>query len=844
MSAPVWTTTAGKIAAINEREFYSLQLEATAGSTITYSVIAGSLPPGIQLTSTGLLQGVPFEVAKRTLYTFVVRATAGTTITDRTFKLDIKGADAPTFSTASGQLELDDSTSVGLYWVIDGSSINFQMSATDTDTATGQTLIYDIVKGKLPPGVTMNDAGLISGIVELTDDERYGAQGGYAGDEAYDDQTYDRTVFSKSRSVNYDFVVRVSDGTSTVEQDNSIFVYTADFWRVSNSSITVDQSTIGGSKLSVDFSSNRRPVFKTGSDLGTFRHDNNVVINIDVEDFDTLQSDLEYTIQSGTLPTGLSIDVNSGEIYGTLARQAAVETNHTFTVRANRVISPGVNVFSDQEFTMKIIGDIDIGITFTSPTAIGTVTAGKPTILSVEAVSSETNRVLTYSLVSGTLPKGITLSRAGNFIGTVDSSEFTTTDANAITYDSNTTSFDREYTFTVTVSDQYQTQASTKEFSLKVSLPYGVEYGNMIASSTSRIDQNIFYSIAQDPDINNSAYIYRPEDPNFGIKETPSMLMIAGLEAKTLTELQNQMAKNHSPKTLYFGDIKTAVAKENGVSKYEVVYLDMKDNLENKKGESVSPEIVVRDNINKPMLGTRASSTRDTADETIFEVTTDGGLSFSLAGSKVRFANKLSADLDFVSELYPNAIANMRSQMKSLGHKEWEHLPLWMRTSQDNTGVPLGFVKAVPICYCKPGTAGLLKKRISDKNLEFKNIHFIIDRYTVNNSKVTPETFDGDGTTKTFVLNEIVHEQDIKVRKNQSEVFFGDNVTADNSNSPTYLSADSQLRSADFENEFTLTHDITNGKTSIVFNSAPPSGTKIRVQRQSDKYLVFRNKGI
>jgi len=40
MSAPVWTTTAGKIAAINEREFYSLQLEATAGSTITYSVIA------------------------------------------------------------------------------------------------------------------------------------------------------------------------------------------------------------------------------------------------------------------------------------------------------------------------------------------------------------------------------------------------------------------------------------------------------------------------------------------------------------------------------------------------------------------------------------------------------------------------------------------------------------------------------------------------------------------------------------------------------------------------------------------------------------------------------------
>ena len=57
MSTPVWTTTSGKLAAINEREFYSKQLEAnTADSTaVTYSVIAGSLPPGLQLTSTGLL---------------------------------------------------------------------------------------------------------------------------------------------------------------------------------------------------------------------------------------------------------------------------------------------------------------------------------------------------------------------------------------------------------------------------------------------------------------------------------------------------------------------------------------------------------------------------------------------------------------------------------------------------------------------------------------------------------------------------------------------------------------------------------------------------------------------
>jgi hypothetical protein len=176
MATPVWSTTAGKLASIDEQVAYSLQLEAnTSDSTaITYSVIAGNPPPGMRVTTDGLLTGTPAEVAKRTLYTFVVRATSGAQITDRTFSLDVKGSDTPTFTTASGQLQLDDSTRVGLYWVIDGSSISFQMQATDTDTEAGQTLVYEIVKGELPPGVTMSKTGLISGIVQLTDDQRFG----------------------------------------------------------------------------------------------------------------------------------------------------------------------------------------------------------------------------------------------------------------------------------------------------------------------------------------------------------------------------------------------------------------------------------------------------------------------------------------------------------------------------------------------------------------------------------------------------------------------------------------------------------------------------------------------
>ena len=836
MATPVWSTTAGKIATIDEQVAYSLQLEAnTSDSTaITYSVIAGSLPAGMQVTTDGLLTGTPAEVAKRTLYTFVVRATAGTTITDRTFSLDVQGADTPVFTTAAGQLQLDDSTSVGLYWVIDGSSVSIQMEATDSDTRAGQSLVYEITQGSLPPGVTMTKSGLISGIVQLTDDQRFGVRGGYDGSGPDDtfDGTYDRTVTSKSISKNFDFIVRVSDGTSFVEQNNSIFVYSADFWRVSNSAITIDKTAIDGVALTMDFSANRRPVFRTGSDLGTFRHDNALVVKIDVEDFDPLQGDLEYSIVSGALPTGVSIDINSGELYGQLASQKAVEVNYNFTVRANRTVSTGVNVFTDQAFTMKVIGEIDIGIAFTTPTVIGTLKADVPSLLAIEAVAESTDRVLSYTKTSGTLPPGITLSSTGNLIGTIDPSDFT---------DST-----RAYTFTATVSDQYQSLATSKEFTINIDIPYTlVEYGNMNGHATSLVDQNIFYNISQDPDINSPEYIYRPEDSNFGMKVKPDMLMMSGLEAQTLTTFQQQMEQNHSPKKLYFGDVKTAVAKEGQTTKYEVVYLEVKDSMQNKDGLSVSSAIRLRSTVAKPMLGPRASSMNATTDYVDYEVTTDGGLSFSTAGSKVRYASQLSADLGFIETLYPNAVANMRSRMKSLGNKEWDYLPLWMKTTQAGDLAPLGYVMAVPICYCKPGTSALVKKRIQDKALNFKNISFIIDRYVINKSKVATETFTGDGVTTSFVVDELIHEEDILVKEGSAVVSPGEGWTASGFAGHINPTADTELRSADHEYGISLSYNTTTNKTTITFTKeVPANGTIIKVERSNDKYLKFRDKGI
>jgi len=774
----------------------------------------------------------------------VVRATAGTQITDRTFYLDVEGADAPVFTTVSGQLQIEDSTRADLYWILDGEEIGYQLQATDSDTRAGQTLQYEIVQGSLPPGVSMSSSGYISGIVQLLPTDPAQTRGGYDNLlGAYDDEVYDYTLNTISVSKNYDFVVRVSDGTSSAEQNNSIFVYSANYWRVSNSDITIDKDNINGIPLTMDqfaqtmdFTAIRRPVFTTGSDLGTFRHDNQVAIAIDVSDFDPLQSDLEYSIQAGSLPTGLAININTGEISGRLLQQSAVETDFEFTIRANRVVntddSSVTNVFADKVFTMKVIGEIDIGIAFTTDTNVGTLHADQPSTLGVVAVAENPDRVLSYSVTAGSLPPGITLSEQGNLLGIIDPEDF---------LDST-----RTFTFTVRVSDQYQDAATSKEFNVTVDIPLTtVRYGNLSGQATSLIDQNIFYNLAQDPSINSVENIYRTEDDNFGFKLKPEMLMLSGLEAQTLTTFQNQMNQNHAPKTLYFGDVKTAIAVEDGETKYEVVYLEIKDKLVNNSGKAVSRSINVRTDIAQPMLGPRAGSSNLTADANEVNVTTGGGLSFTTSGSKIRFVNPLTADIDFVSTLYPTAVENMRDRMKSLGHKEYTYLPLWMKTTQEGDLAPLGFVLAVPICYCNPGKSALVKKRIEDKNLDFKKIDFIIDRYLISRSKVTPTKFTGDGSTTAFVLDELIHGEDILVKEGSNTVSVGECVKASGFRGAIKPTADFITRSADHEFSIELSHDVTNEKTTINFVAgAPADGTIITVNRANAKYLKFRDKGI
>ena len=92
--AVTWTTPAGDLGILEERITVDIPLTATTtlNEDVTYKVISGKLPAGLQLLG-NRIKGTPGEVVKFTESRFVIRASDSQDEKDRTFKLSVDGAE-------------------------------------------------------------------------------------------------------------------------------------------------------------------------------------------------------------------------------------------------------------------------------------------------------------------------------------------------------------------------------------------------------------------------------------------------------------------------------------------------------------------------------------------------------------------------------------------------------------------------------------------------------------------------------------------------------------------------------------------------------------------------------
>ena len=559
MSDLVWQTPAGSLGTIPEGVFYSIPITATATDTVYYQVIAGALPKGMQINETGILsgipkskakvQGVPTDVLINTQSKFAIRAytktgSVVTAIADRTFTIEVTNASIPAFVTPPGQIaSLYDAS------LVTGIQIQYTGPATT---------VIKLVAGTLPPGLTIDAKGKISGVIGVT-----------------------------SATANYQFTLEATDGSvnGSTLRAFSIYLYSRSTLTADDTYITADNTfiTADGSPILVPI------LLNPEGSIGTSRSDNFFAYQFTGIDFNG--GSVQYLINT-EIP-GLTLDINSGWLYGNIPPLGINQRTYIFDIYVR--LKDHVDVISEPyAYSLTIIGPVNADITWVTPSYLGSIDNGATSIFYVEAVN-KSGLALQYQLLSGSnsrLPQGLELLPNGEIAGRVSFDTFAL-DMGTTTFDQNTTTFDLVCTFTVNAFSVNGLVNDNKTFSIRVNRAYNEPYDNLyIQAMPPTQDRVLINSLLQNTDIFKQNLLYRPTDPNFGVAKNIKYYHAYGLTAATWDEYVASLDINHYWKNLVLGAIEVAQAKDtNGNVVYEVVYSRIIDNLVNNQDQSVGKSV-------------------------------------------------------------------------------------------------------------------------------------------------------------------------------------------------------------------------------------------------------------
>lgn len=705
MAFPEWVTASGSLGTLAENSTYRYELSAT-GTGITYSLVSGSLPAGLNLINGGIITGVVSEVNETTTSTFTIRArNADNKITDRSFSLTVTGPDIPTLNNTEGLL----------FSCTAGEEINFQISGADTDP--GSVLTYSLFSGTLPQGLRLTSAGKIVGIA--------GAPCVQTGDD-YTEWEYTGPV-NLEPAYEKTFTVRLSDGTNAVNKTYKIRVEDKRGFRADSTLTTADSDVVV-----TNSHPDLPPIFLTKPDVGTLRHSNYWIYPIKVYDpnqdkkifFEIIDSTTggydntlgrydagSYGYDLGgnvTLPE-ITIDQYNGTLKGTLPTIKAITTEHDILVRASFVSDDAQYIFSQRTFNLSIKGEIEKEIQWISDTNLGTVIVGEPSQLQIRARLSSGTEDIYYQVTGKKLPAGLTLTSNGLIVG-VTGKRITELDSNTTTFDDGLTTVDKKFSFTITAYNANGTLSATKDFVINVEQRSpGLFYDFWVKGLLPISERRQWENTVCDYNLFPVNTLYRPDDPNFGVNKELRTLIAKGVKSVDPEEILLALNLNHARKTYYFGDIKYAESRnpETNDLEYEVVYVELIDPLENSNGSPAESQKILKN------YGGTEPITVDTT--SILADTT-----FTLA------------DYATVEFVYPNSTTNMRNRLDQfLDTIETGFLPYWMRSLQESTTNRLGYTKALVMAYLKPGEAKRALRRLRLADINFNQIHYEVDRYYV-----------------------------------------------------------------------------------------------------------------
>ena len=324
---------------------YILMTNAAETDTVTWSAVS-ALPSGLSLdASTGEISGIPSEYGT---FAFTVRADSGSAFDVKDFSLTV---------SSSSSLRITTNT-------LPSGTLGTQYSYTLAAGSSSGTLVWQIVSGDLPAGLTLNrSTGTIAGTPTLAETFTFTVEASSGGQS-------DR----KSFTVTISPVLMITTGSLPSGKKDTAYSYTLAL----NTSESADWSVI-----------------------------------------------------SGTLPEGLSLDRSSGEISG-------IPSNAGDSVFTLQAVSGGLT--ASKNFTLTISPVISI-------TSSSDLPAGKVNSPYVFTLAADAGHTVSWSVISGALPQGLTLGTSTGVI-------------------SGTPSAEGRFTFTVQVAEG--TITSQKSFTLAI----------------------------------------------------------------------------------------------------------------------------------------------------------------------------------------------------------------------------------------------------------------------------------------------------------------------------------------------------------------------------------------
>ena len=567
--------------------------------------------------------------------------------------------------------------------------------------------------------------------------------------------------------INYDFLNEPQAGVGESFEDQLVRVFNYNGFVTEIISVTPNKIRFVAPLSSISRASGIKNVFSTKDST----HDLKFTLINDSRDRVTFDVSLQRNLVSG-FNIGLALYYTEGFV------EEIVVSDTDFNAP-----------FKDKTFTLQVIGEVDSTITWNSPSELGSLNPNFISVLNVSASTTVSNSNLLYRLTGGRLPPGLELSYDGEIIGKIrqfatgDLIGLTSIDGGNLVLDNNTTTIDRDYVFTVEARDRYGFSASEKEFTIKINDPENKLYSNLNFVPMLKPEQRLlFRNFISNPDIFPSELIYRPNDPSFGLQKQIKILAYAGIETQSAAQFVAAVSQNHKRKRFNIGAIKTAVAKEPGTNEvlYEVVYIDLIDPTKPLSGQTNKSFITKNTNsitVDSIQYETKEDQFKTDAgvptlkvggiefvDEQFFFLTRDGEeisvlpgeagivtrngtiidvveesdsapFKFRPKGDTIKTDNtavKISNPNDTIK--YISNIDNMRSRLRDLGTTERGFLPLWMRTAQESGIQELGYVLSIPLCYCKPGTAGQVALNIKNNGFDFKVLDIEVDRYVIDST--------------------------------------------------------------------------------------------------------------